>query len=153
MIINKRIAITVASIAISGAFGATALASQSHGQDGSRAGWGHGDKNHVHTGPSGQSVNVGHDKDDTRPGWGHGDKNHHHTGPSGQSVNIGHREDNDENEAKDDSDKSRTEAKVQNNTSQNVQTGDAIGANATSGNVSISNYFSTVVNFFAKLKV
>lgn len=139
MIINKRIAITVASIAISGAFGATALASQSHGQDGSRAGWGHGDKNHVHTGPSGQSVNVGHDKDDTRPGWGHGDKNHHHTGPSGQSVNVGHREDNDENEAK-----------VQNSTSQNVSTGDAIGANATSGNVSISNYFSTVVNFFAK---
>ena len=23
-----------------------------------------------------------------RPGWGHGDKNHHHTGPPGQSVRI-----------------------------------------------------------------
>lgn len=22
----------------------------------------------------------------TRPGWGHGDKNHHHTGPPGQST-------------------------------------------------------------------
>ena len=26
--------------------------------------------------------------DDTRPGWGHGDKNHVHTGPPGQSVVI-----------------------------------------------------------------
>jgi hypothetical protein len=24
---------------------------------------------------------------DTRPGWGHGDDNHDHTGPPGQSVN------------------------------------------------------------------
>ena len=26
----------------------------------------------------------------TRPGWGHGDKNHTHTGPPGQSVRPGH---------------------------------------------------------------
>ncbi len=25
-----------------------------------------------------------------RPGWGHGDKNHHHTGPPGQSNHPGH---------------------------------------------------------------
>ena len=46
--------------------------------DNTRPGNGHGDNNHVHTGPpGGQSV---------RPGWGHGDKNHVHTGPPGQSV-------------------------------------------------------------------
>ena len=106
MIINKRIAITVASIAITGAFGATALASQSSGQDGSRAGWGQGDKNHVHTGPAGQSVNVGG---------------------------------------------SQTKVKVENTNTVNATSGSATGTNAKSGNVSVTNYFSTVYNFFAGL--
>jgi len=59
MTINKRIAITVASVAITGAVGATAFASQSSALTNTRPGWGNGDKNHVHTGPPGQSVNVG----------------------------------------------------------------------------------------------
>ena len=25
---------------------------------------------------------------DNKPGWGHGDKNHHHTGPPGHSVSV-----------------------------------------------------------------
>jgi hypothetical protein len=58
MTIIKRIAITIASIAISGAAGATALASQSTTPGNARPGWGLGDKSHVHTGPPGQSVNV-----------------------------------------------------------------------------------------------
>jgi|GEM_PF-2180310 len=90
MTINKRIAITVASVAMTGAIGATALASShSNAQANTRPGWGNGDKNHVHTGPPGQSVNVGKNGDDTRPGKGEGDKNHVHTGPPGQSVNVG----------------------------------------------------------------
>jgi len=59
MTFKKRIAITAASIAITGLAGATAFASQSAVQANTRPGWGNGDKNHVHTGPPGQSVNVG----------------------------------------------------------------------------------------------
>jgi hypothetical protein len=35
---------------------------------------------------------------DTKPGWGYGDKNHVHTGPPGQSVHPGNNNDQGENE-------------------------------------------------------
>jgi hypothetical protein len=59
MTITKRIALTAAAVAVTGAVGATAFASQAAKQaDNTRPGWGYGDKNHIHTGPPGQSVNV-----------------------------------------------------------------------------------------------
>lgn len=43
-------------------------------------GWG---SNNNKASINGLSVNP-----NERPGWGHGDKNHEHSGPPGQSVNI-----------------------------------------------------------------
>ena len=46
---------------------------------------------------------------DNKPGWGHGDKNHHHTGPPGHSVSVhpgdgddnhGHHNNNDDKKFK-----------------------------------------------------
>jgi hypothetical protein len=63
MTIKKRLAVTLGAVAITVAGGGVALAchnvASANGGD-ARPGWGHGDKNHVHTGPPGQSVNVGH---------------------------------------------------------------------------------------------
>lgn len=81
---------------------------------------------------------YGHDRDDDKD---HGKK--HHDNDRDRDQANGH--------DSDDADEGRTEANVQNSTTQNVTSGDAIGANATSGNVSVTNYFSTVYNFFAGL--
>jgi hypothetical protein len=56
MVLNLRVLLVVAALAAAvvfvtqGAFAKTG--------DGTRPGWGYGDKNHVHTGPPGQSVSV-----------------------------------------------------------------------------------------------
>ena len=57
MTIKSKIAVSAAAVAILGSLGATAIAAQP--ADNTRPGWGYGDKNHVHVGPPGQSVNVG----------------------------------------------------------------------------------------------
>lgn len=44
----------------------------------------------------------GNTGDNTRPGWGYGDKNHVHTGPPGQSVHPGDNDDHGNNQGNDD---------------------------------------------------
>jgi hypothetical protein len=59
MAISKRIGITLAAVAVAGGIGATAFAAHNSNTSNTRPGWGYGDKNHVHTGPPGQSVKPG----------------------------------------------------------------------------------------------
>jgi hypothetical protein len=55
MVLNSKILLTLATlIAIGVFFVGSAFAQQN--DDNTRPGWGYGDKNHVHTGPPGQSV-------------------------------------------------------------------------------------------------
>lgn len=54
MVLNLRILLVLATIAAAVVFMATGVLAKNDG--GTRPGWGHGDKNHVHTGPPGQSV-------------------------------------------------------------------------------------------------
>ena len=54
LILNMRVLVVTAIVlAVFGLIGAQAFAKN---DGGTRPGWGHGDKNHVHTGPPGQSV-------------------------------------------------------------------------------------------------
>lgn len=55
MTINLRAILVMSVIAAAAVFMAT-TALAANNDDGSRPGWGYGDKNHVHTGPPGQSV-------------------------------------------------------------------------------------------------
>ena len=48
--------------------------------------------------------------DGSRPGWGHGDKNHTHTGPPGQSVHPGHHDEGDDEDDDRDKDKKEKES-------------------------------------------
>jgi len=53
---KKKLALAVTTVTIAGSLAASgALAAPSD----TRPGWGHGDTNHVHVGPPGQSVNPG----------------------------------------------------------------------------------------------
>ena len=70
---------------------------------------------------------YGHDRDDHK---NHGDKD---------------RSDKDQKSG------AQTGYNVETSNTQNVTSGNVIGANATSGNVSVTNYFSTVYNFFTGL--
>jgi hypothetical protein len=51
---TKALLALVLAVAAAITVGGAAFAAQSQG--GTRPGWGYGDKNHVHTGPPGQSV-------------------------------------------------------------------------------------------------
>lgn len=54
MVLNLRIFAVLAVLAAAVVFLATSAFAANSG--GTRPGWGYGDKNHVHTGPPGQSV-------------------------------------------------------------------------------------------------
>lgn len=55
MTINLRAILIMTVFAAAAVFMAT-TALAANNDDGTRPGWGYGDKNHVHTGPPGQSV-------------------------------------------------------------------------------------------------
>jgi hypothetical protein len=55
MTLNLRLFLVMAVVAV--AFAVMSIAAHAQGNSGgTRPGWGYGDKNHVHTGPPGQSV-------------------------------------------------------------------------------------------------
>ena len=54
-----KIAVIGTFVVAAAAVSAGTYAAQ-HASSGTRPGWGYGDKNHVHTGPPGQSVRVSH---------------------------------------------------------------------------------------------
>jgi hypothetical protein len=63
MTINFRAILMVAVVAVAGIAFATSALAQGNNGDNTRPGWGYGDKNHVHTGPPGQSVHPGDNND------------------------------------------------------------------------------------------
>ena len=54
--VKALIASAAIVVAIAGASGAAFAAKGGNSDNNTRPGWGYGDKNHVHTGPPGQSV-------------------------------------------------------------------------------------------------
>jgi len=57
---KRKLALIVAAVAVTGMVASSAFAQSSNSDNNSRAGWGKGDQNHVHVGPSGQSTHPGH---------------------------------------------------------------------------------------------
>ncbi|GEM_PF-1536708 len=78
-----------------------------------------------------------------------GDKTEKHDGKDNENDQAKHQDKDHASNGQNAS--GQTEAKVQNTNTQNISSGAATGDHAISGNVSVSNVFSTVVNFFAKL--
>lgn len=84
---KTKIMFVTALFALAGLFISGTLVANAKQTGDTRPGWGYGDSNHEHTGPSGVSVVPDPDQagapansGNSRPGNGNGDKNHGHSG-------------------------------------------------------------------------